>query len=76
MNEKHVRTLLETMKQYNQSGITQTISSEDQKRLHVNYEKESDAFMIRDFESKMNQQISDINDAVKVIATQLKKMIT
>ncbi|MFB1082727.1 hypothetical protein [Jeotgalibacillus sp. JSM ZJ347] len=76
MNENHVRTLLETMRQYNQSGITQTISSEDQQKLLVNYEKESDAFLITDFESKMNQQINDMNEAVQVIVARLKNMIT
>lgn len=76
MNENHVRTLLETMRQYKQSGITQTISSEDRQKLHVNYEQESDAFVIRDFESKLSQQISDVNEAVQIILAQLKEIIT
>ncbi|KIL51356.1 hypothetical protein KP77_08680 [Jeotgalibacillus alimentarius] len=75
MNENHVRTLLETMRQYNQSGITQTISSGNEQKLLVNYEKESDAFIITDHENKLNQQINDMNDAVHTIVQLLKRYL-
>ncbi|MBM7579355.1 hypothetical protein [Jeotgalibacillus terrae] len=76
MNENHVRTLLETMKQYNRSGITQTISSGNKQKLLVNYEKETDAFLITDHENKLNQQINDVNEAVYIIVQQLKRYLT
>ncbi|WP_134373441.1 hypothetical protein [Jeotgalibacillus aurantiacus] len=67
MNEANVRTILETMKQYKESGITQSFNAGQGVMLLVSYAPEEDLFVFANPQIELQQKIATITDAVTEI---------